>query len=223
MRATSPSGREAWRSYAPTQANARRRGPLEQSVRKAPATRSPGATARRTYDPSADHAHLAHARPASARRAHERRDAPLCFASSPNRIGRLHLLIQVVIPTHNVEGLSGRPNRTPLSAAVWSRNSDNGKPTTQSQSASCVGLECMATLAVATAFARIVAKRYPGTSWLPIESSRSDDRFVVPAGKVIRLLSGPADMDASGGIGHPATPTAYGRASHEHGADSGSQ
>lgn len=66
-----------------------------------------------------------------------------------------------------------------------------------------------ATDAVATAFARIVAERYPGTSWLPVKSSRSDDRFVVPAGKVLRLLPGPADMDTDRGIGHPAAPTTH--------------
>lgn len=66
-----------------------------------------------------------------------------------------------------------------------------------------------ATEAVATAFAQIVAERYPGTSWLPVKSSRKNNRFVVPAGKVIRLLPGPADMDTRGGIGHPATPTAH--------------
>jgi hypothetical protein len=63
--------------------------------------------------------------------------------------------------------------------------------------------------AVATAFARIIAERYPGTSWLPVKSSRSNDRFVVPAGKVLRLLPGPADMDTDSGIGHPAAPTAH--------------
>jgi hypothetical protein len=46
-----------------------------------------------------------------------------------------------------------------------------------------------ATIAVATAFARIVAERYPGTSWQPAKSSGSDDR---PAGKVIRLF--PSDL-----------------------------
>lgn len=78
-----------------------------------------------------------------------------------------------------------------------------------------------AAAAVALAFARVMAERYPGTNWLPTKRSRSDDRLVVPAGKVIRLLSGPADMDTSGGIGHPAAPTAYERAPHEHGADTG--
>jgi hypothetical protein len=69
--------------------------------------------------------------------------------------------------------------------------------------------DAAATNAVATAFARIVAERYPGTSWLPVKSSRSDDRFVVPAGKVLRLLPGPTDMDTGSGIGHPAAPTAH--------------
>jgi hypothetical protein len=66
-----------------------------------------------------------------------------------------------------------------------------------------------ATNAVATTFARIIAKRYPGTNWLPVKPSRSDDRFVVPAGKVLRLLPGPADMDTDSGIGHAAAPTAH--------------
>lgn len=83
--------------------------------------------------------------------------------------------------------------------------------------------DAAATNAVAAAFARIVAERYPGTSWLPIKSGRGDDPLVVPAGKVIRLLASPADMDTSGRIGHPAAPAAYGRASDEHGADPGSQ
>jgi hypothetical protein len=78
-----------------------------------------------------------------------------------------------------------------------------------------------ATNAVAVAFARIVAERYPGTSWLPIEPSGSDDGLVVPAGKVLRLLAGPANMDTSGGIGHPAAPAACERAPHEHGSNSG--
>lgn len=42
--------------------------------------------------------------------------------------------------------------------------------------------------AVAGAFARIVAERYPGTSWRPVESGRSEDPLVAPAGKVIRLF-----------------------------------
>jgi len=66
-----------------------------------------------------------------------------------------------------------------------------------------------ATNAVATVFARIVADRYPGTSWLPVKSSRSEDRVVVPAGKILRLLPGPADMDTGSGIGHPAPPTTH--------------
>lgn len=66
----------------------------------------------------------------------------------------------------------------------------------------------VATNAVATAFARIVAERYPGTSWLPVKSSWSDNRFGVPAGKVLRLLPGPADMNTCSGVEHPApSPT----------------
>ena len=53
----------------------------------------------------------------------------------------------------------------------------------------------VATNAVATAFARIVAERYPGTSWLPVKSSRSDDRDAVPSdlgGKLLLYLQSPA-------------------------------
>lgn len=49
----------------------------------------------------------------------------------------------------------------------------------------------IAMTAVATAFVRIVAERYPGTSWQPVESSR-DDRLVVSTGQVIRLF--PSDL-----------------------------
>jgi hypothetical protein len=77
--------------------------------------------------------------------------------------------------------------------------------------------------AVALAFARVMAERYPGTNWLPTKRGRSGDRLVVPAGKVIRLLTSPADMDPGGRIGHPTAPTAYGRTPHEHGADTRAQ
>jgi len=77
--------------------------------------------------------------------------------------------------------------------------------------------------AVAATFARIVAKRYPGTNWLPVKSSRSDDRLVVPAGQIIRLFPSPADMDTCSGIGQRATPSASERAPHEYGADTGAQ
>jgi hypothetical protein len=75
--------------------------------------------------------------------------------------------------------------------------------------------------AVAVAFARIVTERYPGTSWLPAERSGSDDGLVVPAGKVLRLLAGPADVNAGGRIGHPAAPPAGEGAPYEYGADPG--
>jgi hypothetical protein len=78
-----------------------------------------------------------------------------------------------------------------------------------------------ASKAVAVAFARIVAERYPGTSWLPVKPPRSDDRLVVPAGKVLRLLPGPANVNASGGIGHPAAPAAYERAPYEYSSNPG--
>ena len=77
------------------------------------------------------------------------------------------------------------------------------------------------TTRVAVAFARIVAERYPGTRWLPVKSSGGNNGFVVPAGKVLRLLPGPANVDTSGGIGHPATPAVCVRAAHKHGSDPG--
>jgi hypothetical protein len=75
--------------------------------------------------------------------------------------------------------------------------------------------------AVAIAFARIVAERYPGTRWLPVKSCEGDNGLIVPAGKVIRLLPGPANTDTSGGIGHPATPAACEGTAHKHSADPG--
>lgn len=75
--------------------------------------------------------------------------------------------------------------------------------------------------AVAVAFARIVAERYPGTRWLPVKPSRGDNGLVVPAGKVIRLLPGPANVDTRSRIGHPVTPAACERAAHEHGSNPG--
>lgn len=77
--------------------------------------------------------------------------------------------------------------------------------------------------AVGFAFARVMAERYPGTSWLPLKPGRRDDGLVLSAGKVVRLISGPADVDAGDGIGCPAAPTANGRASHEDGADTCAQ
>ncbi len=78
-----------------------------------------------------------------------------------------------------------------------------------------------ASKAVAVAFARIVAERYPGTSWLPVKPPRSDDGLVVPAGKIVRLLPGPANVDTSGGIGYPAAPAAYKRAPYEYSSNPG--
>jgi hypothetical protein len=75
--------------------------------------------------------------------------------------------------------------------------------------------------AVALAFAGIVSRRYPGTSWLPVKRSGNKDGFVMPTGKVVRLLPGPADMHAECGIRHPAASAADRRASHEHRADAG--
>jgi hypothetical protein len=63
--------------------------------------------------------------------------------------------------------------------------------------------------AVGFAFARVMAERYPGTIWLPVKPGRSDDGLIVPAGKVVRLLPGPADMDAGGGIGYLSAPSAH--------------
>lgn len=73
--------------------------------------------------------------------------------------------------------------------------------------------------AVALAFTTIVSRRYPGTSWLPVKRSGSNDGFVVPTGKVVRLLPGPTDVHAEGGIGHPAASATDRRASHEHRAN----
>src|SRR5580704_16204648 len=73
--------------------------------------------------------------------------------------------------------------------------------------------------AVAVAFARIVAERYPETRWLPVKPSRGNNGLVVPAGKVIRLLPGPTNVDTSRGIGHPAAPAACERATHEYGSN----
>ena len=72
---------------------------------------------------------------------------------------------------------------------------------------------------VARAFAGIVSRRYPGTSWLPVKRSGSNDGFVVPTGKVVRLLPGPADVHAESRIGHPAASAADRQASHEHRAN----
>lgn len=78
-----------------------------------------------------------------------------------------------------------------------------------------------ASKAVAVAFARIVAERYPGTSWLPVKPPRNDDGLVVPAGKVLRLLPGPANVNTSGGIGNPTAPAAHERAPYEYGPNPG--
>lgn len=79
--------------------------------------------------------------------------------------------------------------------------------------------ECQATHAVALAFARIASQRYPGTSWLPVKRSRGNDGLVVPAGKVVRLLPSPADVDTSARIGNPTAPAAHERAPYEYSAD----
>jgi hypothetical protein len=78
-----------------------------------------------------------------------------------------------------------------------------------------------ASQSVAVAFARIVAERFPGTSWLPVEPSRNHDGLVMPAGKMLRLLPSPANVDASARIGDPAAPAAYERAPYEYGANPG--
>lgn len=49
-----------------------------------------------------------------------------------------------------------------------------------------------ATIAVATALARIVAKRYPGTSWQPVKLTDNQDHLAEPAGEVVRLF--PSDL-----------------------------
>lgn len=74
-----------------------------------------------------------------------------------------------------------------------------------------------ATRAVAGAFARLLAERYPGTSWLPVKRGDGDGALVVPAGKVLRLLPGEADAHALGR--GRSVPAASGRASHEDGSD----
>lgn len=73
--------------------------------------------------------------------------------------------------------------------------------------------------AVALAFTTIVSRRYPGTSWLPVKRSGSNDGFVVPTRKVVRLLPGPTNVHAKTGVGHPAASAADRRASHEHRAN----
>jgi hypothetical protein len=77
--------------------------------------------------------------------------------------------------------------------------------------------------AVARAFARILAERYPGTSWLPVKRDEPGAHLGVPSGKVIRLLPGPADQDPLGGVRPTATPPTDSRATHEHRADTGLQ
>lgn len=78
-----------------------------------------------------------------------------------------------------------------------------------------------ASKAVAVTFARILAERYPGTSWLPVKPPRDDDGLVVPAGKIVRLLPGPANVDTSGGIGNPAASAACERAPYEYRSNPG--
>lgn len=83
--------------------------------------------------------------------------------------------------------------------------------------------ERWATNAVAAAFAKVIAERYPGTSWLPVQRDGGGRSLSVPTRKVVRLLPGPADQDTLTGIGDAATPAANGRAPDEHSADSGAQ
>jgi hypothetical protein len=94
-----------------------------------------------------------------------------------------------------------------------------GPPTTQPRHAK--NSYDAARNAVATAFARIVAERHPGTTWLPIERPRGNDGLVVPAGKIVRLLPGPTDINASAGVRHPTAPAAHERAPYKHSADPG--
>lgn len=79
----------------------------------------------------------------------------------------------------------------------------------------------VATNPVAAAFARIVAERYPGTVWLPVKPSGGHNGLVMPAGKVLRLLPAPANMDTNSGIGDTAASTACERAPHEHSSNPG--
>jgi hypothetical protein len=53
--------------------------------------------------------------------------------------------------------------------------------------------DAAATTVVATAFARIVAERYPGASWQPVRLSGGDGDLIEPARKIIRLV--PSDPD----------------------------
>jgi hypothetical protein len=76
--------------------------------------------------------------------------------------------------------------------------------------------EHRASHAVALAFAQVIAERYPGTSWLPVERNGSNDLRGMPAGKVIRLAVSPQDQHARPGVGRPTTPAAPRRASHKH-------
>lgn len=126
-------------------------------------------------------------------------------------------------PRHGSKALFGLLSARPIDDKSAPTNASAERYPTDARPLHVDDRYAVATGAVATAFARIVAERYPGTSWLPVKSSRSDDPLVVSAGKVVRLLAGPTDMDTSGGIGDSASSTAYGRASHEHGADAGSQ
>jgi hypothetical protein len=77
--------------------------------------------------------------------------------------------------------------------------------------------------AVALAFAQVVAGRYPGTSWLPVERDRRGRCLGMPSGKVVRLLTGPADHHPLSGIGGTTTPAMNGRAPYEHSTNAGSQ
>lgn len=114
-------------------------------------------------------------------------------------------------------------NRPPTHIKPETSPDASAQPNPTSIQSSRVGHRIAAADAVAATFARIVAKRYPGTNWLPVESSRSNNRLVVPAGKIVRLFPSPADMDTCSGIGQRATTSASERAPHEYGANTGAQ
>ena len=60
--------------------------------------------------------------------------------------------------------------------------------------------------AVAVTFARILAERHPGTSWLPVKRDEPGAHLGVPCRKVIRLLPAQQIRTRSAGSGPPPRP-----------------
>lgn len=118
-----------------------------------------------------------------------------------------------------------RPVSNSLSACVKATESapDTGtrrnRPATQSRHSDARNEA--ARKAVAVAFARIVAERYPGTSWLPVKPYWGNDGLIVPTGKIVRLLPDPANVNTSSRIGHPAAPAACERTPYEYRSNPG--